>query len=224
MNLPSLQKQQQALAQQVEVYPHTQSHAFTPDTLACGLDVQYRDQQAFVALSLWTLGGTHVETVVYPLSVSFPYIPQYFCFRETPLLVEALQKLQTEPLHRPKLLIVDGHGAAHPRGLGVACLLGLRLALPTIGCAKRALLPVSLDTLKPLRGSIYPIVHKGKTVGNALRTQEGIKPVFVSVGHQMSLQQSTEIILQLSPTYRICEPLRKADQEARIAEKVYLGQ
>lgn len=137
--------------------------------------------------------------------IGFPYIPGLLTFREAPVLLEAFSGLS----RKPDLLLLDGQGAAHPRSMGIASHLGLLLNLPAIGCAKSRLCGECAEPGRA-KGSMAPLRHKGKTIGAALRTRAGIKPVFVSPGHRMDLAASAGIILALCRTYRIPEPLRQA--------------
>jgi deoxyribonuclease V len=118
----------------------------------------------------------------------------------------------------PSLLVIDGHGIAHPRGLGIACWVGLKTNLPSIGIAKRPLLHYAGD-LEENRGAQLPIWHNNKIVGHALRTQDSIKPIYISPGYRVSIQQATDIALALSPNYRLAEPIRTADHIARAFAK-----
>ncbi|MGB9627237.1 MAG: deoxyribonuclease V [Thermodesulfobacteriota bacterium] len=136
---------------------------------------------------------------------SFPYIPGLFSFREGPILIEAFQRLKV----RPDLLVLEGHGIAHPRRLGLASHLGLWLDLPTIGCAKTSLLK-GFDQPNQSKGSFKWIFLNGEKVGAVLRTRRGVKPVYVSPGHRIDLKSSVQIIFSTCSRTRIPEPLRQA--------------
>lgn len=127
----------------------------------------------FVVLSYPAL--EMVESVWHYGSVPLPYIPEFLAFREAPNLVEAYGKLQ----HEPDLIMVDGHGIAHPRRLGIASQLGVLLNIPTIGVAKKVLTGTYQEPEKT-KGSITPLLHKGENLGNVIRTKDNVKPVFVS--------------------------------------------
>lgn len=135
----------------------------------------------------------------------FPYVPGYLSFRELPPIAAAWERLE----RRPDVLVFDGQGTAHPRRFGVACHGGLLLDVPSIGCAKSIL----VGTHGPLgeeRGSTAPLVHRGETVGMAVRTRAGVKPVYVSPGHLMDLSTAVEIVLRLSPRFREPETTRRS--------------
>ncbi|MFQ5682653.1 MAG: deoxyribonuclease V [Candidatus Binatia bacterium] len=139
--------------------------------------------------------------------VSFPYIPGYLSFREAPILLMAFSRLHQQP----DVVIFDGQGIAHPRGLGLAAHVGLFLDLPTVGCAKSRLVGEHRPLGKP-KGSYSWLTHKTQRVGTVLRTRENVKPVFVSPGHRMSLQCSRRVVLATCRGYRLPEPTRLAHQ------------
>ena len=140
--------------------------------------------------------------------VRVPYVPGFLSFREGPTLLAAWDRLEL----RPELLICDGHGRAHPRRFGVACHLGLALDLPTIGVGKSRLVGEH-RTPGGRRGCAVRLRHDGETIGLVVRTRAGVKPVFVSVGHRVTLDQAKRLVLRLAPRYRLPEPQRLADRE-----------
>ncbi len=154
--------------------------------------------------------------------VRYPYIPGLLSFRETPAVVAALQGLPAPP----DLLMVDGHGRAHPRRFGIACHLGLVLDLPTLGCAKSPLVG-RYDEPADAVGAWTPLVDHGEVIGAALRTRPGVKPVFVSVGHRVSLETAIKLVLACGRGVRLPEPTRLADALASgrtIAARARLAQ
>lgn len=142
--------------------------------------------------------------------ILFPYVPGLLTFREGPILIKAFEKLKV----KPDLMIFDGQGIAHPRGMGLASHMGLWLDLPSIGCAKTSLLN-EFESPDNSKGSYEWVYQKGKKVGAVLRTRQGVKPVFVSPGHRIDLTTCIQIILAICQRYRIPEPLRKAHQLSR---------
>jgi len=137
--------------------------------------------------------------------VSFPYIPGLLTFREAPILLKAFTQLKA----KPDLILLDGQGIAHPRGMGIAAHLGLLLDLPAIGCAKSRLIGTH-GAISMKEGSAAPLVENGRAIGMVLRTRAKVRPVFVSPGHKIDLQWSAQIVLALCRGYRIPEPLRQA--------------
>lgn len=135
----------------------------------------------------------------------FPYVPGFLSFREMPVVRRALQTLS----QLPDLVVVDGHGLAHPRRFGIACHLGVTLDLPTVGCAKR-LLVGRHEPVGPAVGNRQPIMHQGELVGYALRTSRRGGPVFVSPGHRVGFEDAVELVLGCTRGYRLPEPTRQA--------------
>jgi deoxyribonuclease V len=137
--------------------------------------------------------------------LAFPYVPGFLSFRELPPIAAAWERLE----RRPDVLVFDGQGTAHPRRFGVACHGGLLFDVPSIGCAK-SLLVGTHGPLGEERGATAPLVHRGETVGMAVRTRAGVKPLYVSPGHRMDLETAVEIVLRLSPRFREPETTRRS--------------
>lgn len=131
-------------------------------------------------------------------------------FREVPALLDALEQLAATP----DLLVCDGQGVAHPRRFGLACHLGVLTGIPAIGVAKTAFVGTHRE-LGFTRGAVAELVDGGEVVGAAVRTQDGVKPVYVSVGHLVSLPTAVAHVLQLTPRYRLPETTRLADHACR---------
>lgn len=214
MNQSQLAIQQQQLAPLVELPPDNQGYQPQADHLIFSLDIQYMGNQAYIALDIQRGSGEIVGVYVGFMTVTVPYVPQFFCFREGPPLLAIVERVQQQFNLQPNLLIVDGHGLAHPRRFGAACWLGVKTDLPTIGCAKQTLMPYTGE-VDPHRGSCLFIEDTQGVIGAVLVTQNGVKPIFVSVGHKISLLTARQVVLKLASTYRQCEPLRRADQAAR---------
>jgi deoxyribonuclease V len=145
---------------------------------------------------------------------AFPYVPGLLAFREVPWLLAALRDLDA----RPDVLVCDGYGIAHPRRFGLACHLGVLTGLPSIGVAKT---PYVGEHTEPAagRGAHTELLDGGETVGRVLRTQDGVRPVFVSVGHGIDLDTASELVLRLAPHHRLPETTRAADHLGRMALK-----
>ena len=158
---------------------------------------------AAVVLSYPELAAVEIEMVKGELN--YPYIPGFLSFRELPLALRAYEKLATIP----DLVMVDGQGIAHPRRLGLASHLGLFISRPTIGCAKSPLCGTFAVPDSPA-GSYSEVVENGETIAVALRTKTGVKPVFVSVGHKVSLNAARKWVLGCCRDYRLPEPTRLA--------------
>ncbi|UCD64292.1 MAG: endonuclease V [Candidatus Zixiibacteriota bacterium] len=146
-----------------------------------------------------------LERTYYYKTVNFPYVPGLFFYREGPAMLGALAKLQ----HEPDLIVVHGHGIAHPRRCGIACQIGLVVDRPTIGCARK-LLTGQHRPVPPARGSYQPIVLKSREIGWAYRSKDNVKPIFISPGHRCDLPQAREMIVKNMRGFRLPEPLRLA--------------
>lgn len=184
--------------------------AAPPRTLAA-VDVHLGPQTAIAVAALVTcpaLASLAVVSVAVPLA--YPYVPGLLSWREAPAALAALQLLPQPP----DVLIADGHGRAHPRRFGLACHLGLLTGLPTIGCAKSVLVG-RYTPLPEAAGSTAPLVDKGEIVGVALRTRAGVSPVFVSVGHRITLAAAVEIVRAAATRTRLPEPSRLAHNAAQ---------
>ncbi len=150
-----------------------------------------------------------VETKVVQGKLDFPYIPGLLSFRELPLTLAVCESLSITP----DLVLVDGQGVAHPRRFGLASHLGLLLDTPTIGCAKSRLCGRHEEPGIEA-GSYAEVVDRGETIGVALRTRPGVKPVYVSIGHKVDLESAIHWVLECCRGYRLPEPLRLAHQAA----------
>jgi deoxyribonuclease V len=137
--------------------------------------------------------------------VKFPYIPGLLSFRESPALLEAWEKLEVQP----DLVMIDGQGYAHPRRFGIASHFGVLIDLPTVGCAKTVLVG-KYEEPDAKAGSYSPLIDREELIGAALRTQDGVNPVFVSVGHRINLESAIEVVMRCTKEYRIPEPTRQA--------------
>jgi deoxyribonuclease V len=136
----------------------------------------------------------------------FPYIPGFLSFREGPAIIKAVHSLK----QKPDVILFDGQGIAHPRGLGIASHIGVLLDTPTVGCAKSRLIGEYKEPGSK-KGNWSLLRYDGKIVGAVLRTKDNVRPLFVSPGNKIDLRGSIEIALGCIRKYRIPEPLRRAD-------------
>ncbi|WP_199550477.1 endonuclease V [Streptomyces sp. N35] len=183
--------------------------------LVAGVDVAYDDERDLVVAAAVVLDAATREVTEEATAVgriSFPYVPGLLAFRELPAVLAALEALATPP----GLVVCDGYGLAHPRRFGLAAHLGVLTGLPAIGVAKN---PFTFTYEEPaaVRGSVAALVDGSEEVGRAVRTQDGIKPVFVSVGHRVSLDSACAHTLGLAPRFRLPETTRRADALCRRA-------
>ncbi|MGH9405476.1 MAG: deoxyribonuclease V [Terriglobia bacterium] len=141
----------------------------------------------------------------------FPYVPGLLSFREIPVLQAAFARLKSEP----DLILIDGHGRAHPRRFGIACHVGVLFDKPVIGCAKSILVGEHRE-LRNKANSTVPLVFKGDRVGVALRTRDGVSPIYVTTGHRVSLDSAVRIVKKCVDGTRIPKPTREADHYVRM--------
>ncbi|HEX2136730.1 MAG TPA: deoxyribonuclease V [Microvirga sp.] len=178
--------------------------------LVAGVDVSVKDGQSQAAVVVARFPDfTVVETVRAQRPTPFPYIPGLLSFREGPVLEDAFARLEIEP----DVFLFDGMGIAHPRRIGIASHMGLWLQRPTIGCGK-TLLSGRYRDLGEDKGAAAPLVDRGETIGVALRTRAGTKPMFISPGHLADIPSAAELVLRCAPKYRLPEPIRLAHRAA----------
>jgi deoxyribonuclease V len=177
------------------------------------LDVSYAvGEDRTVAAAVVVADGEIVEERTVGGRADFPYRPGLLAFREVPILLEVLDRLVT-PVD---LLLCDGQGLAHPVRCGSACHLGVVTGLPAVGCAKSRFVGEHAEP-GPRRGDRAPLVDGGERVGTVLRTQDGVRPVYVSPGHRIGIEQADELVLGLCSAYRLPDGLRRADHISRQA-------
>jgi deoxyribonuclease V len=179
-----------------------------------GVDVAFprrgRGREARAAVAVLDFPSlAPVETITAAVPVSFPYVPGLLSFREIPAILAALERLSC----LPDLLLCDGQGLAHPRRFGLACHLGVLLDLPTIGVAKTRLVG-SHAPVPQARGAWTPLEHEGEVVGAVVRTREGVKPVYVSPGHRISVESAVARVMDCVTRFRLPETTRAADRAA----------
>lgn len=157
-----------------------------------------------------------VERRQAPCKLRFPYVPGLLSFREGPALLAAFARLRTEP----DLILIDGHGRAHPRLFGIASHIGVLLDKPTIGCAKSLLVGEHQEPGRKA-GSTASLWFKGERVGEVLRTRDGVKPIYVTTGHRVALDSAVELVKRCVDGFRIPRPTREADHYVRDLRRSY---
>ena len=182
--------------------------------LIAGVDVSYADRARGAVVVFRYPELEVVEQATATLDVSFPYTPGLLSFREVPVALATLARLSAQP----DLLLCDGQGYAHPRRFGLACHLGLVSGIPSIGCAKSWLIG-SYDEPGPAQGDRSPLTARGEVIGMALRSRAGTRPLFVSTGYRVTLEQATEVTLRCLRGYRLPEPTRAADHLATLTRR-----
>ena len=180
--------------------------AFDPET-----------EVAFAGVIVYRFPGLEeVERRMARRKLRFPYVPGLLSFRESPVLLAAFARLRTEP----DLILIDGHGRAHPRRFGIACHIGILFDKPTIGCAKSRLVGEHQEPGKKA-GSTTPLMLEGERIGVVLRTRDDVKPIYVTTGHRVSLDSAVGLVKQCVDGFRIPRPTREADHYVRDLRRAY---
>jgi len=176
-----------------------------------GVDVSIKTEIARAAIVVLRYPElSPLESAVADAPLVFPYIPGLLAFREGPAVLLAWSQLQ----NKPDLLMFDGQGIAHPRGVGIASQMGLWLERPTIGVAKSRLYGRH-DEVGPKRGDQAALLDKsGNVIGAVLRTREKTNPLYISPGHLINVKHAVEFVLACSTGYRLPEPTRWAHRVA----------
>lgn len=178
-----------------------------------GLDVGFEDGGAVTRAAAVLLDAQSLQVLerhVARLPTNMPYIPGLLSFRELPALLQVHAQLQQQP----DLVLVDGHGIAHPRRLGIAAHFGVSTGLPTIGVAKKILTGAPRTQLHEMRGAHVPLRDGSTQIGWLLRSKPGCLPLVVSPGHKVAMASAAELVMQLTGRYRLPEPTRLADRLA----------
>ena len=182
-----------------------------PEILAA-CDVAFREGKALGAVIVMDANALNVLQIIKKeKEINYPYVPGLLTFREAPVLIECFSDLK----FNPDIFIFDGQGLAHPRKMGLATHMGILINKPSIGCAKSILFG-SYKLPSPKKGSYSYLKGKeGEIIGALLRTRGSTKPICVSIGNKITLNESIEFILKVSPKYRIPEPIRIADKASK---------
>jgi len=205
------------VASALEVQETLRSRVIREDALAAvryvaGVDVGFEDKgrttRAAVAVLEFPGLALH-DQAISRSPTRFPYIPGYLSFRELPAVLLALDQLAV----MPDLLLCDGQGLAHPRRFGLACHLGVVTDIPSVGVAKSRLIGVH-DELPPEKGQWLPLMHKGETIGAVVRSRSKVSPLYVSLGHRISLPTAIDYVLRCTTRYRLPETTRWAHRLA----------
>ena len=189
-----------------------------PVRSVAGIDAAFSESRVFAAACLYSYPELAlVDQSWASIASTFPYVPGYLSFREGPALIAALRKLST----RPDVILCDGQGIAHPRGCGLASHIGVLMNMAVIGCAKTRLVGRHREPGRS-RGRRTPLRYRNRVVGSVLRTREDVKPLFISPGHRIDIDDSVRVVLSCTGRFRIPEPLRCADMLSKQAVKDYL--
>ncbi|MCX8171481.1 MAG: deoxyribonuclease V [Candidatus Bathyarchaeota archaeon] len=185
----------------------------TPIKYVAGVDIAYYDKLSIGAVAVFDYNSLKlVELKSAAVETRFPYIPTLLSFREIPAAVSSIRKLNI----KPDVFLVDGQGIAHPYRFGFASHLGVVLDLCTVGVAKSLLCG---EVIESESLNWRPIIHEGEIIGGAVFTKPNAKPVYVSVGHKISLETAIKVVLTCSKNHRIPEPLHEAHSAAQRAKR-----
>jgi deoxyribonuclease V len=189
-------------------------------SIVAGFDLAYAEKSLAVVCgcvySTTDMRVVHVRCT--ETEVRFPYIPGLLAFREGPAILKCYEALVNDG-YRPDVLMIDGHGVAHPRRCGVASHIGVAVGMPSIGVAKTVLTGTYTDPATTRGAVVYLRDVNGEVIGAAVRTRTGVKPIFVSVGHLVSLQTAIALSLALA-RFRIPEPVRVAHLRAEAHKRL----
>jgi deoxyribonuclease V len=177
-----------------------------------GVDVGFERHGRIARAAVAVLAFPQLELVDYAVvrqPARFPYVPGLLSFRELPALLAALERLQV----KPDLILCDGQGLAHPRRFGIACHLGVICDVPTIGVAKSRLIGEHGEPSER-RGAWIPLRDKGETIGAVLRSRRGTRPIYVSIGHRLSLPLAVRYVMACTTRFRLPETTRWAHRLA----------
>jgi deoxyribonuclease V len=200
-------KVQLKLAQQV-VY----ENEIEQINFVAGIDVGFNLKRKIskAALALLSYPNLNfIEATEAELTTVFPYIPGLLSFREIPVIIEALKKVNQQP----DVILCDGQGIAHPRRFGIACHIGVLTGIPTIGVAKSRLIG-EYHSLGLKKGSTVPLKHGDEIIGSVIRSRANVKPLFISIGHKLNLEKCLEIVWTCITKYRQPETTRWAHRLA----------
>lgn len=176
-----------------------------PVRTIAGFDLAFSDDKAFVTGVVLEYGSLLVKEIrTMESRLSFPYVPTLLAFREGPPIIRVYRKFKS----KPDIILVNGHGIAHPFFCGIASHLGVVLDKPSVGVAQRKLCGSHEEVARV--GDDSPLIYKGRIVGYAYKSREGCKPIFVSPGHRVSLESSLRIVKGCIKNHKLPEPIRLA--------------
>ena len=203
--------------QAIAIQQQLRKEVITEDRLGevrhvAGVDVGFEQNNTITRAAVAVLGLPDLQlldSAIARLPTSFPYVPGLLSFREVPAVLKALEQLST----LPDLLLCDGQGIAHPRRCGIASHLGVLTGIPSIGVAKTRLIGIHAP-VPDERGAWVPLLDKGEVIGAVLRTRAHVKPIYVSIGHCVSLETAIVHVMRCITKYRLPETTRWAHRLA----------
>ncbi len=210
----ALNELQDLLREEVDFTP---ANLYTPlqGHVIATFDVLYRGSVAHVGVDITSYPDTPLFTTTFTKKAAGVYVPGYFSFYEGPVVIAALEELKSSGIV-PDLIVVDGHGTAHPRQFGLACYVGVKTGKPVMGIAKKSLLPFDKETLPAEKYGLCAIAIRQEQVGVAIRMQSNVNPVFISPGNRITLATAVETAKAMTSVYKNPDNLRRADAASRI--------
>ena len=199
----------EAIAHQKQLAKHLiLEKSYSDVAIVAGVDVGFEQDGAITRAAVSLLSYPDLkplENSLYRCKTTFPYIPGLLSFREIPAIEQALSQLKNQP----DILLCDGQGYAHPRRLGIACHLGLLTGIPSIGVGKSRLIGKH-DDPPNLKGAWVPLIDRDETIGAVLRTRVNVKPLYISPGHLIDLENSIEMVMACVTRFKLPETTRAA--------------
>lgn len=209
----------EAISLQKQLATQVTSKALTKKVnYVAGVDCAFTQDKNFCIAGavIWDINKQEIIEKQYAkVKLTLPYIPGLLSFREAPAMLAALSKLTKQP----DVLIVDGHGIAHPRRLGIASHIGILTKFPSFGCAKKRFVGNYTEP-NIQQWSCSPLLDKEEQIGLVVRTRAKVKPVFISIGNYIKLENCLEILKQCSTGFRLPEPTRQADKYVAEIKKI----
>lgn len=205
LNLAEAKAIQSELRDKINLDPLT-----SPIQTIAGADISLNRFSEIIFAGIVILRYSDLQPIAYSMvesKTSFPYVPGFLAFREVPALVQALAQIPV----KPDVLMIDGHGIAHPRRMGIAAHFGALTGTVTMGCAKNILFGKWQEP-GIQKGDYEAIMNKQEVIGYALRSKFKTNPVFISPGNRMSLKDSLDIAVRCAGNYRLPEPTRRAHE------------
>lgn len=217
MNINQRHKWVTTIEEATTIQQQLQPEVITTDKLGeikyvAGVDVGFEEEGTISRAAVAVLSFPDLqlqEKAIAKRPTTCPYLPGFLSFREIPAVIDALEKINITP----DLILCDGQGLAHPLRFGLACHLGVLINIPTIGVAK-SLYIGKHEELPTEKGSWQPLIDQGEIIGAVLRSRTAVKPLYVSIGHRISLPTAINYVLQCTTQYRLPETTRWADNLA----------
>lgn len=204
VNIEAYRSYQMCMAEQVSLVNAVSSLAEIEIVAAADISCSRFSTTGYAAVMVFTYPGLQlIDQLSYTGELTVPYIPGYLAFREAPLIQLCLYKIE----YRPQVLICDGQGIAHPRRCGIASYLGVLNNMITVGCGKSRLIGEFVEPEQE-KGCRSDLMDQGEKIGEVVRTRDNTNPLFISPGHKIDFDLSTQLILSLCDKYRQPEPIR----------------